>query len=211
MLERLHAGVRQCCLCSTSSRACGLARNFQALGLDDLTFWPTELCDQRKTLIFSEFCDVFLSAFGLFFLRGENDWSFCCPCCDRVFVALASFEAVMAPWFFQPNRYVDETTTQVDGGEGLPVCPCKRLHEGERVTGQLSRSTLSTVHEYNGNWPTSKEQRCAFASPRGPLFFFERGIAIWAALRACGSWTIANPGRATKLLSVGETVLLKQS
>ena len=35
--ERLHAGVRKGGLCSTSSRACGLARNFPALVLDDLT------------------------------------------------------------------------------------------------------------------------------------------------------------------------------
>ena len=31
-------------LISTSSRACRLVSNFVALGLGDLTLWPTELC-----------------------------------------------------------------------------------------------------------------------------------------------------------------------
>ena len=51
--------VRQGGLGSTSSRACGVARNFPALGLDDLTKKPTELCNHEKMLLLFEFCDVF--------------------------------------------------------------------------------------------------------------------------------------------------------
>ena len=61
---KLLHGVRQGGLGSTSSRACGLARNFPALGLDDLTLQPTELCDHRKMLL----CCYFMSV-AFFFCR----------------------------------------------------------------------------------------------------------------------------------------------
>ena len=93
-------------------------------------------------------------------------------------MVLAPFEAVTKPWSVQPKRYVDEETTRVGGGKGLPGCLCKRAHEGGRVAGQLSHTALSTA-ENNDTWPTSKKP----------------GIAILSALRACESWGIANPRR----------------
>ena len=82
-------------------------------------------------------------------------------------MVLAPLEAVTAPWPVQPNIYVEEEATQVGGGKGLTVCLCKRPHDGERVTGQLSHNTLATAHAYNGTGTTSKKKsRCAFAVPR---------------------------------------------
>ena len=89
--------------------------------------------------------------------------------------ALAPLDAVTATWSVQPNRNVEEETTQVGGGKGLTVCLCKRAHEGEHVTGQLSHDTLATAHAYNGTWPISKKKkkRCAFASPHTRYCDFE--------------------------------------
>ena len=55
-------------------------------------------------------------------------------------------------------RHGEEETTQVGGGKDFTVCLCKRSHEGERVTGQLSHNALATAHEYNGTWPNSEKQ-----------------------------------------------------
>ena len=81
-------------------------------------------------------------------------------------------------------------------GRGLTVCLCKRAHEGERVTGQLSHNTLSTAHEYNGTWPTSKKTVVRFLCHAG--LCCKRGIAILSALRACESWSSANLERVKK-------------
>ena len=124
-------------------------------------------------------------------------WS-CCPCCDRIFVVLAPFETVTAPWSVHPSSYVDEDTTQVGGGKGLTVCLCKRSHEGERVTGHLSLNTLSTAHEYNGTWPTRKN---AVRVPSHAGLCCKRGIAILSALRACESWSIAKTERGKSIFS----------
>ena len=115
--------------------------------------------------------------FGLFVVAATN----------RVLV-------VTALWSVQPNRYVDEETTQMGGDKGLPVFLRKRAHEGERVTGQLSHNTLSTTHEYeyNGTWPTSKKTLCVCLTTR---LCCKRSIAMFNALRACESWSIADPGR----------------
>ena len=84
-------------------------------------------------------------------------------------MVLAPLDAVTAPWFVQPNIYVGEETTQVGDGKGLTVCLCKRPHEGERVTGQISRNTLATAHTHNGTWSTVKKTSSAFAVLRGLL------------------------------------------
>ena len=39
---------------------------------------------------------------------------------------VGAVEAAAARWSVQPDRYVDEVTTGVGGGKGLPVCLCKR-------------------------------------------------------------------------------------
>ena len=89
---------------------------------------------------------------------------------SRTLMVLATLEAVTAPWSVQPNISVEEETTHADGGKGLTVCLCKRPHEAEHVTGQLSHNALATAHAYNGTWPPPLEKtRCAFASPRGLL------------------------------------------
>ena len=59
---------------SASSLACRLARNFPALGLDDLTLWPTDLCDQRTTLSLLEFCDFFFAGLRAAFEHCKNDF-----------------------------------------------------------------------------------------------------------------------------------------
>ena len=54
-----HAGVRKNDLFSTSASACGLAGNLLALVRCDLTLWPAEVCDHKKTLLqlsFAYFC-----------------------------------------------------------------------------------------------------------------------------------------------------------
>ena len=126
-------------------------------------------------------------------VHDAHRFGFFCLCSDRIFVVLAPFEAVTAPWSVQPNRYVDVETTQVGGVKGSPVCLCKRAHEGERVTGQLSHNTLSTAHEYNGTWSTSK--KTAVRLPHHAGLCCTRCIAILSALRACENRIIANPGR----------------
>ena len=80
-------------------------------------------------------------------------------------MVLAPLEAVAAPWSAQPNIYVEEETTQVGGGKCFTVCLCKRSHEGERVTGQLSHNTLATAHACNGIWPASKKKKNAVRLP----------------------------------------------
>ena len=117
-------------------------------------------------------------------------WCFC-PCCDRIFVVLAPFEAVTAPRSVQPNRCVDEETTQVGGGKGSADCLCKRSHEGERVTRQLSHNTLATALKYNGTWPVSKKKPLCVSLTTRPLL--QTGIAFSNALRACECWSIAYP------------------
>ena len=154
---KLLHGVRQGGLGSTSSRACGLARNFPALGLDDLTLQPTELCDHRKMLL----CCYFMSV-AIFFFAGLR----AALCTEKYSHIVPNGEVQDAPWSVQPNRYVEEETTQVGG---LTVCLCKHPHQGERVTGQLSHNTLATAHAYKGTWPTSLKNRSAFAVQRGPL------------------------------------------
>ena len=123
------------------------------------------------------------------------------PCCDRIFVVLAPFEALTAPWSDQPNRYVDEERAQVGGGKGLTLCLCKRAHEGERVGGQLFHHALSTAHEHNGTWTTTfffkKKEKNAVRLPYHAGLCCNRCIAILSALRACETWSIANPGSQT--------------
>ena len=132
-------------------------------------------------LLLFEFCDFFLPAFGQPCVQKKwlpyrpkwrspersFVWSIC-PCCHRIFVVLTRHEAVTAPWSVQPNRHVEETT-QVGGGKGLTVCLCKRPHEGERVTGQLSHNTLPTAHAHNGTWPTSKKPLCDCRTTRASV------------------------------------------
>ena len=110
---------------------------------------------------------------------------------------LAPLEAVNAPRSVQPNRYVKEETTQVGGGKGSTVCLCKRPHDGERVTGQLSHNTLATAHAYNGTRPTTK--KAAVPLPCHAGLCCKRSIAILSALRACESRSIANPERVKKV------------
>ena len=105
---------------------------------------------------------------------------------------LAPLEAVTAPWSVQPNRYVDEKTTQVGGDKGLTVCLCKRSHEGERVTRQFFHNTLSTAHENNGTWPTSLKKAVSLPCHAG--LSCKRSIAILSALRACEGGSITIPG-----------------
>ena len=120
-------------------------------------------------------------------------WSLCL-CCGRIFVVLAPFEAVTAPWSVQPNGYVDEETTQEGGGKGAPVCLCKRAHEGERGTGQLSHNTFDGTRLQRH----LAHQLIKKRPVRLPLHVglcCKRSVAILSALRACESWSIANPGR----------------
>ena len=172
----MHPGVRTGGFGSTSSRACRLVGNLLALGLDDLTFWFTELWDHWRTLLFQKFCDFF-TWFRAAFQTAEQTYkssqnamattlflSFFFVLDATAFVLLAPLEDA----YVQPNRYVDQEKTQVGGGKGSTVCLCKSSHEGERVTGQLSNSTLSRPHGYDSAWPTSKKKRCACALPRGP-------------------------------------------
>ena len=105
--------------------------------LDDLTLWPVDLWDAKKTLLLFEFL---LPAFGQLFetvrLTSKSSqwqsprrsclWPFR-PCCEHIFMVLAPLEAVTAPWSVQPNRYVDEEATQVGakvsalkGNYGIP-------------------------------------------------------------------------------------------
>ena len=165
---------------SSSSSVCGRAGNLLALGLDDLTLWPAELCDGRNMLLHFVFFDFCCGPSGSLEHRKNDchivpngkvhDAHVFGPC---VLAATASswcwraLEAVMAPWSVQPNRYGDEDTTRVGGGQGLPACLCKSSHESERVTVQIYQNTLSTVHAYNGTWSTSKKKtRWSIANPR---------------------------------------------
>ena len=159
MLERLHAGVRIGGLFSTSSSASGLVANFPALGLDDLTFWPAQLC----AVIFLIFAILFCrhsgslsnskNAFQIVPTGNVHD--------DHVFgllvlaattfMVLVPLEAVTAPWSVQPSRCVDDDTTQVGRGKGLTVCLCKR----ERIAGSFPTAhfrwcTNTTAHQWEG-------------------------------------------------------------
>ena len=79
---------------------------------------------------------------------------------------------------------------------GVTVSQCKRAHEGERVTGQLSHNTPSTAHEYNGTWLTSKKS--AVRLPYNAELCWRVGI-------------LPIPERVKKsAFSVGETVLKQQ-
>ena len=89
-------------------------------------------------------------------------WSFC-PCCDRIFVVLAPFE----------------------GCDGAMVQPTKQTRGTNRrqrsAVARNSQSLCASAHmkvsASQGNYPTtpfrrhanSKKNRCAFASPHGPL------------------------------------------
>ena len=206
--QLLHDGVRQGGLGSTLSRACTSQHWVWTIR----PFWPTELCGHRKMPSLFEFCVFFLLAFAGSSMHRKNDchtvpngkvqnarlFGLFVLAARRIFVELASLEVVTAPWSVQPNRHVEEETTQVGGGQGSTstVCLCKRPHDGERVAGQLSHNALATAHAYNGTWPTSKKplcvqkKNCAFAVPRGPLLQtvycdFECASSLW---EYCQSW-----------------------
>ena len=111
-------------------------------------------------------------------------------------MVLAPLEAVTAPWSVQPNIYVEEETTQAGGGKGFTVCPCKRPHEGERVTGQLSHSTH--MRRQTHTTALGPPVKTAVRFPHHAGLCCKRGVAILSALRACENWSIANPGRVNK-------------
>ena len=160
----------------------------------------TELCDQMKTLLSLELCDFFFGRPSGSLLHSKNDfhtvpkWQksrtlICLVPCVLVAIASSLFEAVAAPVSVQPNRYVDEETTQVGGGNGLTVCLCKR-------------SNLPTTHFRRHKKTTALGP--PVKKPAVRLFFYhaglcsKRSIAILSALRACESWSIAHPGRVNK-------------
>ena len=70
---------------------------------------------------------------------------------------------------------------RVGGGNCFTFCLCKRPHEGERVTGQLSHNTFSTAHEYNGTWSTRKKLLCVWPYHAG--LCCKRSIAILKSRR----------------------------
>ena len=102
---------------------------------------------------------------------------------------------------------MDEETTQVGGGKGLPVCLCKRSHEGERVTGELSHNTLATTTEYNGTWLTIKKKPlCVYRTMRAFVVNGVLRFRVRFELVRVGVLPILG-GLRKQYFSFGETVL----